>query len=156
MLSLSRYRRDMSLTPGGLLARCRTRADSAIATVVADVAFVVVRHVGVVNIVNVGDVHVAHGTVVEKVSAVPASAFKARAEIAEAVIDPAVEAYLRTPIAVIENKSVAAPTPIGRSPQEADFRRHHPRARHPVVIGDVVIVAPVARRPEITVAGTKR
>ena len=50
---------------------------------------------------------VAHGTVVEKVSVIPTPAFKAPTEIAVAVIDPAVEAYVRPPIAVIENKSVA-------------------------------------------------
>src|ERR1039458_4959046 len=156
MLSLSRYRRDMSLTRRSLVFRPRTRVDSTVATVIADVVLVVVPHGGVVNIVNVGDVHVVHGTVVEKVSAVPTPAFVTLTEIAEAVIDPAVEAYVRTPVAVIENKSVAAPAPIGWSPQETDFRRHHPCARHPVVIVDVVVVAPVARCPEITGPRTKR
>src|SRR5208282_6064763 len=138
-----------------LFIRCRTRVDSTVATVIADVVLVV-PHGGFVNIVNDGDVHVVHGTVIEKVSAVPTAAFKACTEIAEAVIDPAIEAYVRTPVAVIENKSIAAPTPIGWSPQETDFRRHHPCARHPVVIADVVIVSPVARCPEITVPRTKR
>src|ERR1019366_373177 len=156
MLSLSGYRRDMSLTRHRLVFRPWTRADSAVATVVADVAHIVVHHAGVINIVDVGDVHVVHGTVVKKVSAVPTPAFVTLTEIAEAVIDPAVEAYVRTPVAVIENKSVASPTPIGWSPQETDFRRHHPCARHPVVIADVVIVGPVARCPEITVPRTKR
>src|ERR1017187_1864142 len=142
MLSLSGYRRDMSLTRHRLVFRPWTRADSAVATVVADVAHIVVHHAGVINIVDVGDVHVVHGTVVKKVSAVPTPAFVTLAEIAEAVIDPAVEAYVRTP--------------IGWSPQETDFRRHHPCARHPVVIADVVIVGPVARCPEITVPRTKR
>src|SRR5208283_653605 len=126
------------------------------AAVVTGVARIVVDYGGVVNIVNVGDVHVAYGTVVEKVSAVPTTAFKAHTEISEAVIDPAVEAYVRPPIAVIENKSVAAPTPIGWSPQKTDFRRHHPCARHPVVIADIVIVGPVPRCPDITVPRTKR
>jgi hypothetical protein len=45
--------------------------------------------------VNVGDVHVAHRTVVEKVSVIPTPAFKAHTEITEAVIDSAVEAYVR-------------------------------------------------------------
>src|SRR5208282_1004657 len=116
MLSLSRYRRDMSITRRSLLITCRTRADSTVAAVVTDVALVVVPHRGVVNVVNVADVYVAHGTVIEKVSAVPTAAFKACTEIAEAVIDSAVEAHVRTPVAVIEDKSVAAPAPIGRSP----------------------------------------
>src|SRR5208337_4547789 len=156
MLSLSRYRRDMSLTRRRLLFRPWTRVDSTVAAVVADVVLVVVDHGRVVNIVNVGDVHVVHRTVVEKVPAVPTPAFVTFTEIAEAVVDPAVEAYVRTPVAVIENKSVAAPAPIGWSPQETDFRRHHPGARHPVVIVDVVVVGPVAGGPDKTVARTKR
>src|SRR5208337_5302395 len=156
MLNLSRYRRDMSITPRSLFLRGRAHIDSTVAAVVADMVLVVVSHVGVVNIVDVRNVHVAHGPVVEKVSVIPTPAFKTRTEIAEAVIDPAVEAYLGTPIAVIENKSVAAPTPIGWSPQETDFRRHYPCARHPVVIADVVVIGPVARCPEITVPRTKR
>src|ERR1035437_1343611 len=155
MLSLSRYRRDMSLTRRGIVFGPWTRVDSTGATVVADVGFAV-DHSGVVNVVNFIHVHVVHGTVVEKVVVVPTPAFVTLTEITEAVIDSAIEAHVRPPIAVIENKSVAAPTPIGWSPQETDFRRHHPSSRHPVVIVDVVIVGPVARGPEITVAWTKR
>src|SRR5208282_132619 len=156
MLRLSRYRRNMPVTRRSLFLLGRTRADSTIAAVITDAALVVVRHMGVVNIVNVGHVHVAHGTVVEKVSVIPAPTLEARTEVAEAVIDPAVETYVWAPVAVIENKSVAAPTPIGWRPQETDFRTHHPRARHPVVIGDVVVVGPVTGCPEITVAWTER
>src|SRR5208282_1430189 len=156
MLSLNRDRRDVSITPRSFFLCCRTRADSTIASVVADVALVVVRHVGVVNVVDVSDVHVAHGAVVEEVSIIPTPAFKTDTEITEAVIDPAVEAYVRPPVAVIEDKSVAAPAPIGWCPQEADFRRHHPSARHPVVIADIVIVGPVTGRPEITVPWAER
>src|ERR1700677_3458109 len=46
----------------------------------------------------------------------------------ETVIDSAIETYVRTPIAVIEYKSVATPTPIRWSPQETNFRRQHPGA----------------------------
>src|ERR1039458_2880065 len=99
MLSLNRYRRDMSLPRRRLVFRPWTRADSTVAAVIADVVLVVVPHGGVVNIVHVGDVHVVHRTVVEKVSAVPTPAFVTLTEIAEAVIDPAVEAYVRTQVA---------------------------------------------------------
>src|SRR5208337_1162224 len=156
MLSLSRYRRDMSLTRRSLVFGPWTRADSTIAAVVTDVAHVVVDHCGVINVVNFIHVYVVHGAIVEKVSVIPTPAFVTLTEIAEAVINSAIEAHVRAPIAVIENKSVAAPTPIGWSPQETDFRRHHPSSWHPVVIVDVVIVGPVARGPKITVAGTKR
>src|SRR5208283_776357 len=156
MLSLSRYRRNMSLTRRSLVFRSRTRVDSTIAAVVTDAVHVVVDHGGVVDIVNVGDVHVVHGTVVEKVSVIPTSTFITLTEVAEAVIDSAVEAYVRTPVPLIENKPVASPAPIGWSPKETNFRRLHPCTRHPVEIVDVVIVGPVARCPEIAVPWTKR
>jgi len=51
-----------ALTRRGLLSSCRTRADSTIAAVVADVALVVVSHVRVVSVMNVSDVHVTNST----------------------------------------------------------------------------------------------
>ena len=94
MLSLSRYRRDMSVPRRRLFLSCWASVDSTVAAVIADVVLVVVPRGAVVNIVNIVDVHVAHRTVIKKVSAVPTPAFKAHTEIAEAVIDPAVEAYV--------------------------------------------------------------
>src|ERR1700679_3008636 len=76
--------------------------------------------------------------------------------ITEPVVDSAVKAHLLAPVAVVKNKSIATPTPISWSPEEAHFRRRHPCARHPVVVARVVIVGPVARRPEITITRTKR
>lgn len=111
MLSLSRHGRDMSLTRRSRVFRSWIRDDSTVATIVADVVHRSVIDGCVVNVVNFIDVHVVHGTVVEKVSVIPTPAFVTLPEIAEAVIDPAVEAYVRTPVAVIENKSVAAPNP---------------------------------------------
>src|SRR5579862_1379427 len=82
----------------------------------------------------------------------PTAAFIAVSEISEAVVDSAIEAHGRTPVAVIEHKSIAAPAPVTRGPEEPNLRRHHPRARGPVVI--VIGPAPIAGRPDITVAGT--
>src|SRR5208282_4237866 len=45
MLSLNRYRRDMSLTRRRLVFRPGARVDSTVAAVVTDVTLVVVRHV---------------------------------------------------------------------------------------------------------------
>ena len=62
MLSLSGYRRNMSLTHGSLLLRCGTRVDPTIATVVADAVHYssVVNNRRVVNVVDIGDVHIVH------------------------------------------------------------------------------------------------
>jgi hypothetical protein len=144
MLRLNGYGRNMLLTRRRLFLRPWTRADPTIAAVVADpVHRGAVNHRGVVNIMNVGDVYVVHRAVIEKVSVIPASTFIALAVVTIAVTNPAVEAYVRTPVAIIENKSVAAPTPIGWSPEQTGFRSHYPRTRHPVIIVEVVSVSPV-------------
>jgi len=65
--------------------------DPAVAAVVADpIRGVVVDYRGVVNVMNVGDVHVVDGAVVEKVVAIPAATFVAVAKVAESVIDTTV------------------------------------------------------------------
>ncbi len=157
MLSLNRYRRNMLLTRRHLFFRPWTHTDSAIAAVVANpVHRGAVDHRGVVNVVNDCDVHVVYRTVVEKVSVVPTSTFVTFAVVTVAVTDPTIESDVRTPVAIIEDISVAAPTPVGWSPQKTDFRSHHPCTRHPVIVVEVVGISPVARCPEITIARTKR
>src|SRR3984893_5287678 len=154
MLSLNRYRRNMFLTCRRCFLRPGARADPTRSAVVADPVHPgAVDHCGVVNVVNHSDVHVVHRTVVEKVSVIPTSTFIAFAVVTVAVTNPAIETDVLTPVAIVEDISVAAPTPIGWSPQETDFRSHHPRTRHPVVI--VVGISPVSGCPEITIAGTK-
>jgi hypothetical protein len=103
MLSLSSYRRSMFLSLNRFLLRRSTRRDSTVAAVVADAVHRgVVDHGGVVNVVDVGDIYVVDGTIVEKVAAVPTSAFIAIAEIAESVVDAAVESDMRTPVANVK------------------------------------------------------
>ena len=134
MLGLNGYSRNMFLARRDLLLRPWTHVDPTIAAVVADsVHRGAVDHRGVVNVVNDGDVHVVHRTVVEKVSVLPTSTFIALAVVTIAVTDSAIETYVRTPVALIEDVSVAAPAPVGWSPQETDFRSHDPCAGHPVV-----------------------
>src|SRR6202011_1476386 len=135
--------------------RCWTPADPAIAAVVTDMGLVVIDYGRVVHVVNDSLINIVHGAVVEKAVVVPTPAFVAFSKITEAIIDPAVETNHRTPIAVIENKTLAAPTPVTRSPQEANFRRHHPSARHPVVIIEIVAIGPVAGCPNVAVLRTK-
>src|SRR5271157_4432486 len=157
MLSLNGDRRNMFLMGHRLFLRRWTPVDPTAAAVVTDpVHRGVVDHRGVVNVVDVADVDVVHRTVVVKLSVLPTSTFIALAKVSVAVTDPAVETYLRTPVAIIEDISVAAPTPIGWSPEQTGFRSHYPCPRHPVVIVEVIGVSPVPRCPEITIAGTER
>src|ERR1700680_2013798 len=104
----------MFLVRRRLFWRLRTSTDPTIAAVVTDpVHRRIVDHRGVVNVVNVGDVHVVHRTVVVKLPVLPTSAFIALTKVSVAVTDPAIEPYTRTPVAIVENVSVAAPPPIG-------------------------------------------
>src|ERR1017187_5452334 len=96
-------------------------------------------------------IHMIYGRVVEEMPALPATALIAVAEVAEAIVNPAIETYCRAPITIIENESAAAPTPIARSPKVADFRSHHPCTRHPIIL---TIPSPMAWGPDITVART--
>src|SRR5271167_3955208 len=121
MLRLCRHRWHVALAGCGVFRGRGTGSYSALAAVIADtVNRHVIDHRRVVNIVNVGDVDVVHRAVVIELAVVPASAFVAMAEISVTVSDAAIEANLRSPVALMEKKSVTTPTPIRRSPEVAD------------------------------------
>src|ERR1700683_179437 len=133
---------------------CRgwVRGNSTAAAVIAYVVYPRLVDYGLaVNVVNVRDVQVVHRAVVVEGSVIPVSATIAHTAVAEAVVDAAVEADFRTPIAAIPGKSVVAPTPIAGSPEQASFRRFNPGARNPEVA--FIAIRPVARRPQIAGRG---
>src|SRR5580704_838305 len=146
----------MPLMCGGVFLGGRTLIYPAVAAVVADAVHRrrIVDHRCVVNVVNLGDVYVVNRAVVVKVSAVPAPALIAMTEVAVAVIDPAIETYVGTPVPVIEVEPVPAPGPISRRPEQTGFWSQHPCSRHPIII--VVAVGPVSGYPNIILAGAKR
>src|SRR5271169_4869011 len=157
MLRLCRHRWHVTLAGCGLFRGRGTGSDSALAAVIADtVNRCVIDHRRVVNIVNVGDVDVVHRTVVIDLAVVPASAFVAMAEISVTVSDAAIEANLRPPIALMEKESVATPAPVRRSPEIANLGNQYPCARNPVVVAVSRVIGPVARGPEVPLAGAKR
>src|SRR5580704_14175206 len=86
----------------------------------------------------------------------PTPAFISVAEITETVNNPTIKTYHRPPISFVENKGFATPTPVSRGPKETNLRCQHPRTRHPVIIADIVVVGPVARRPDVALARAKR
>ncbi|HJW42446.1 MAG TPA: AAA family ATPase, partial [Rhizomicrobium sp.] len=57
-------------------------------------------------------------------------------------------------IACVEHIRVAAPAPPRRSPKEANFRRFHPRSRHPVII--LAVPRPISGRPDVSVTRADR
>src|SRR5579884_195350 len=113
MLPLSSYGRDVPLMCHRLLLRCGTGVDSAIATVIANTVdcCAVVDHGRVVYVVNIGDIHVVHRTVVVKLPILPAPTLISVTVVSIAITDAAVETNLLAPVAVVENISLAAPAP---------------------------------------------
>src|ERR1019366_3363338 len=87
---------------------------------------------------------------------VPASALITFAEVSITVINSAIETDLRSPVALVEEKSPTFPSPPSWGPEQADCRGHDPCTGHPVIIAVVVVVIPVTGRPQVAVAGTKR
>lgn len=105
-----------------------------------------------IDVVNHVDVHVIHPSVIEEVAAVPAAAEVAGAGVAESVVDAAVEADFRAPVSGVPEIGAVGPAPVAGRPEKTYLGRFHPRARDPE-ISSVVAIAPVARRPDIAIAG---
>src|SRR6266403_2218286 len=122
MLSLIRHWREMSPTSESFLLARRPRGNATVTAVEAYAFVVPVDHSGVVDVVNDGDIHIVHGTVIEKPAAFPASTFVTIAEVSITVVDAAVETDLRPPITLIEEISVAAPCPVAGGPDKAFAR----------------------------------
>ena len=138
-----------------LLFGGRSRVGSTIAAVVADAIHArIVDDRLVVRVMNDGGVYVHDRGVVKEVAASPVSALKASAHVSESIKNATVEADLVSPIASVPEVNAVAPSPISRSPQETDFGRENPRARHPVVVTIGIVPSPIAGRPEIAFTRT--
>jgi len=95
MLRLCGHRPNVTIPCGNLILRPWTRSYP---TRPAVVAHVIDRDVGdllFVYVVNIDDIDIGHGAVIEEVPAIPASANEAEAKIAEAVVDSAIETDMR-------------------------------------------------------------
>jgi hypothetical protein len=102
--------------------------------------------------VDYSGVHGVYGTVIGELIVVPIAAFIAAANITLTVIDTAVIADVRTPIAVVPVIAASGKRPIRRGPERADVGSDDPHAGHPIVTGGSI--SPVTGRPEVIVAGT--
>ncbi len=119
------------------LRSCRPRVHAPAAAVVADSRTrdaCRVDHPFVhVRIVDHRAVDSHHGRVVVEDAAGPKTADESRAEIAEPVVDSAVESDARTPIARIPKVRAVDVPPITGRPVIADDRRSRPIRRYPIV-----------------------
>src|SRR5208337_5111865 len=92
-----------------------------------------------------------HGAVVEEGGTSPLAASETYATVAEAVVNPAIEADMRSPIAGVPAIQAAREAPVAGGPQHA-HRRNHPGSGNPVVAA-VVTPRPIPRGPEIARTG---
>src|SRR5450432_4113659 len=120
MLHLDRRWRLMRGFRGCLFRSSRARSDAALPTVEA---YLVDRGVIYcrlrVCVANVGDIHVAHGSVVVEMLTLPMSALVTLAEIAETIVDAAVETYGCAPISGIPRIAAITRSPISGRPEHA-------------------------------------
>jgi len=130
------------------LRGCRTRGDAAAAAVVADVR-VVDHDIPLINVVYDRDVYIVDTAVIEKIAAAPVAAGVADAGITETVVDAAVEADLRSPVAGVPDVGAAIPAPVARRPEKSNRGRFDPSSRHPK-ISAIIAVAPISGRPDVT------
>ena len=153
-LGLRFHGAGVALVHGSDLSRTRRYIDSAAAAVVTDP---IVRMGGVVDVVIdnlaaidvVGVAYVVDGAVVVEVIPTPVAAKVANADVAEAIVDAAIEADVRTPVSVMKAVVTAVPAPVGRGPERAVVRRRAPGTGNPVVAAGAP--GPVAGRPEVVV-----
>ena len=149
VLRLNTGRLDVLFSCGPLLLGGLSRANTAVAAVVADASriVIVVDDRSVVSIVNDGDIDVVHGAIVGKVIAIPSPTQIANANVTEPIIHAAIKSDVRSPITGVPEIAAVAPTPVAGCPKNADTGSQHPGPGHPVII--VVFVSPIAGRPDI-------
>src|SRR5215469_13623326 len=158
VLVLFRSHGDVTFAFGAYFLTIGSGVESAGTAVVTDAGDVrvVVDDRRVIGVVNDVDVYVGHGAVVVVIPAAPVTSEEADACVAEAVVNSAVEADGRAPVASVPHVEAFVPTPIAWGPEEAGFRRNHPRARNPEVVLVLVFVSPVARGPDVAWARANR
>ncbi len=151
VLYLRSHRRCARLMRYGQLLRSGPRINSATPAVVTDPVMPPMRHRMVVNIVDSRGIHVRHRAIIVKPAVIPIGAIIAAARVSIAVIDAAIVADVRTPIAGMPEISTVIVAPPWRRPERTYPRRQHPRAGNPVIAR--VGVIPVTRCPNVIVAG---
>src|ERR1700733_7173721 len=128
LLHLRRNRRGVGFVRVGLLFSSWADLNAALAAVKGNVVFVVHNHCAVnVYIGDCGCVYMHDGGVVEESAATPLAAAKSYPPVSEAVVNAAIEADLRPPIATVPCIDAIVPSPVPGSPEEPRSRRLHPR-----------------------------
>jgi hypothetical protein len=147
ILELRPHGRSMLLLPRRQFRRPGAHLYSALPAVKAHVvaATVVVVHAAIINVMHDCDVHIVVRAVVVEMSAAPVAALVAETDIAKAVIDAAIVADVRAPVATVKAVAVIVVAPVAGGPESALVGSLDPPAGHPVVAA--LTPCPVAGRP---------
>ena len=155
MLNLGSNWRRALFVQNRCLSSARANVQSSMASVISHVILRrEVRHRTVVHVVNNRCVHVGDRRVVVKRPSVPIPAFITPAGISEAIIYTAIEADMRSPIAMVQAIVTFIESPIGRGPKSSDPWGNYPCAWRPVVA--IVGIGPIAGRPDVVFTGARR
>ncbi len=136
--------RYVALAGGLFLSGGWASVDTAAAAIKADV-IIAGANGRVVGVADDVDVYICDGAVVVEIAAAPVTTRVADTGIAEPIINAAVEADLRPPVAGVPVIETAGECPISGGPEETNCGRFDPRAGHPVIT--VGSVGPVAGNP---------
>ena len=144
----------MAIVPGAALVAIGLGTDSAGAAIEADAIDRRIVDDGlVVNVVNIGHIDVGDRPVVVIIAAAPVATKEPGAGVAEAIINSAVEADVRAPVAGMPDVKPFIPAPIAGGPKKAGLRGEHPRAGNPEIVPVIVVVSPVTGSPDIARSG---
>jgi len=123
-------RSHMAFMHGSHFLRARLNRYAAVSAVIADavgglhaVMNIIDDDIVLVDVVDDIDIHIVYVAVVIEVISLPVAAEVAEADVAEAVIDAAVEADVRSPVTTVEHVVAAVVSPVGWGPKSAVVRR---------------------------------
>src|SRR5690348_2414740 len=110
----------MALMLPALLIAIGPGANAAV-TIEAEAGIVADNDAALVDVVDNGHVDVGDGAIVEKFSPAPFAAIEADARIAVAIINAAIEADVRPPIAAMPDVEAVSECPVAGSPEQTGF-----------------------------------
>jgi hypothetical protein len=99
-----------------------------------------------------GSVYTYYSGVVAETASFPSAAAIAMATITVAIVNAAIKAHMRPPVACVKSVYATGIAPVSRRPVKAGVWRGHPDPWYPVVAAFVIIIGPVAGLPYIAVS----
>jgi hypothetical protein len=148
VVALHRSGRGMVLVGKSFLFGGGSGSDAAMTSVEADVTAMCDNYLGI-DIVKASAPDIAHAGVIKKAPALPVAAAITDAGVAEAVVNSAVEADLRSPVSFVPDIGVISPSPVAGRPEQTSLGCFNPCAGNPEIAA-VFGVTPITGCPDIT------